>query len=190
MTLGFALFGTPIGHCGIAWGERGLTGVQLPEADETQTRARMQRRFPDCVESLPPPPVQGAISDLVALLRGEPNDPVNLSNIELDMETVPLFCRRVYAVARAILPGTTLTYGEIAHRIGEPRSAQAVGQALGHNPFAPVVPCHRVLAAGGRSGGFSANGGVATKLRLLQIERTRFNGPGLFDEAPISRPSE
>lgn len=183
-TDGFALFDTLIGHCGIAWGAGGLTGVQLPEADEAHTRARMQRRFADCAESGPPPWVQDAMRDIVALLRGEPNPPVDLSNILLDMEGVPPFCRRVYDVARRIPPGATLTYGEIAQRMGEPRSAQAVGQALGRNPFAPVVPCHRVLAAGARSGGFSANGGVATKLRMLQIERASFDGPGLFDGQP------
>ena len=181
-TLGFVLFDTPIGHCAMAWSARGLTGVQLPEADQARTRARMQRRFPDCAESVPPPVVQDAMRDVLALLRGEPNQPADLSNIVLDMEGVPPFQRRVYEVARAISPGTTLTYGDIAARLGEPGSARAVGQALGHNPFAPVVPCHRVLAAGGRPGGFSANGGVATKLRMLQIERTRFNGPGLFDD--------
>ena len=183
-TLGFALFDTPIGHCGIAWGERGLTGVFLPEDNEALTRARMARRFPDCVALAPPPQVQKAIRDLVALLRGEPNEPKDLSDIELDMEGVPPFNRRVYELARGIQPGTTLTYGEIATRLGDPGLARAVGQALGHNPFAPVVPCHRVLAAGGRSGGFSANGGVVTKLRMLQIEHTRFNGPGLFDDQP------
>jgi methylated-DNA-[protein]-cysteine S-methyltransferase len=117
-------------------------------------------------------------------LRGAPNQPADLSNIQLDMEGVPPFHRRVYEVARAIAPGNTRTYGEIATRLGDPGAARAVGQALGHNPFAPVVPCHRVLAAGGRSGGFSANGGVATKLRMLQIERASFNGPGLFDGQP------
>ena len=183
-TLGFALFDTPIGHCGIAWGERGLTGVQLPQADEARTRARMQRKLPGCAESVPPPTVQAAIRDLVALLRGEPNQPTDLSHIELDMEGVPPFNQRVYALARAIPPGKTLTYGEIARQLGDPGSARAVGQALGHNPFAPVVPCHRVLAAGGRPGGFSANGGVATKLRMLRIERASFNGPGLFDDQP------
>ncbi len=184
MTLGFALFDTSIGHCAIAWGERGLKGAQLPEASEVQTRARMQRRFPDCLETVPPPPVQDAIRDLVALLRGEPNQPADLSNIVLDMQGVPPFHQRVYALARGIPPGETLTYGEIARRLGDPALARAVGQALGHNPFAPVVPCHRVLAAGGRSGGFSANGGIATKLRMLQIERASFNGPGLFDGEP------
>ena len=123
--------------------------------------------------------------DIVALLRGKPNAPADLSHIALDMEGVPPFHRRVYELARGIAPGTTLTYGEIATCLGDPGSARAVGQALGHNPFAPVVPCHRVLAAGGRSGGFSANGGVATKLRMLQIERASFGGPGLFDDQKL-----
>ena len=184
MANGFALFDTAIGQCGMAWSEQGLTGVQLPEASESHTRERMQRRFPQMGEIAPPPEVLGAMRDIVALLGGEPNQPADLSNIRLDMQTVPPFHQRVYALARTIPPGTTLTYGEIATRLGDPGLARAVGQALGHNPFAPVVPCHRVLAAGGRSGGFSANGGVATKLRMLQIERTRFNGPGLFDDLP------
>jgi methylated-DNA-[protein]-cysteine S-methyltransferase len=108
---------------------------------------------------------------------------VDLSNVVLDMDGVPPFHQRVYALARRLLPGETVTYGELARRLGDPGAARAVGQALGANPFAPVVPCHRVLAASGRAGGFSANGGVSTKLRLLLIERTRFNGPGLFDDA-------
>ena len=94
-TQGFALFDTPIGHCGIAWGSKGLTGVQLPQADEAGTRARMQRKFPGSVESVPPPSVQNAIRDLVALLHGAPNEPADLSNIELDMEGVPPFNQRV-----------------------------------------------------------------------------------------------
>jgi methylated-DNA-[protein]-cysteine S-methyltransferase len=93
-----------------------------------------------------------------------------LSFITLDMEGVPEFHRRVYGVARTIPPGATLSYGEIAARLGDPGSARAVGQALGRNPFVIVVPCHRVLAAGGKTGGFSANGGTATKLTLLAIE--------------------
>jgi methylated-DNA-[protein]-cysteine S-methyltransferase len=105
-----------------------------------------------------------------------------LLDLPLDMEGVPPFHRRVYELARAIPPGEVLTYGEVARRLGDPGASRAVGQALGHNPYAPVVPCHRVLAAGGRSGGFSAEGGAATKLKMLEIERARFGGaPGLFD---------
>ncbi len=164
---GFALFETTIGPCGVAWSPRGIVGVQLPESGEPATRARLARRFPDAREATPPPEVRQAVAGISALLQGEKLD---LSRVALDMEHVPPFHRRVYEAARAIPPGVTLSYGEIAARLGAPGSARAVGQALGRNPFAIVVPCHRVVAAGGRAGGFSANGGVATKLRLLAIE--------------------
>jgi methylated-DNA-[protein]-cysteine S-methyltransferase len=176
---GFALFDTAIGLCGIAWGASGIVGVQLPEAREPATRARLLRRFPQALEGPPPAAVRRAQRGLVALLRGEASD---LEGVRLDMRGVPPFHRRVYEVARDIAPGQTLSYGELAARLGAPGSARAVGQALGRNPFALVVPCHRVLAAGGKPGGFSANGGVATKQRLLAIEGRRAGGePGGFD---------
>jgi len=170
---GFALFDTAIGRCGIAWGDRGIAGVQLPEAGEPETRARMLHRFPAAGEAVPPPEVQRAIDSIVALLRGEDSD---LSGVALDMEHVPAFHRRVYEVARTIPPGMTLSYGAIAARIGASGAARAVGQALGRNPFPIVVPCHRVLAAGGKIGGFSAEGGITTKRRMLAIEGARLNG--------------
>jgi O-6-methylguanine DNA methyltransferase len=173
MASGFALFDTRIGRCGIAWGERGVSGVQLPEASERETRARMLHRFPAAGEAVPPPEVQRAVNRIVALLRGEASD---LSNVPLDMDGVPAFHRRVYEVARSIPPGVTLSYGDIAARLGAPGAARAVGQALGRNPFPIVVPCHRVLAAGGKIGGFSAQGGIATKRRMLAIEGAHING--------------
>lgn len=177
---GFKLFDTPVGVCGIAWGARGVLAVQLPEVRETETRARLLERFPDARELPPTREVELALNGIGALLRGEASD---LSSVALDMEHVPPFHRRVYEAARAIPPGATLTYGELAGRLGAPGSARAVGQALGRNPFAIVVPCHRVVAAGGRLGGFSARGGVATKLRLLSIEVARTNGaPALLDD--------
>jgi methylated-DNA-[protein]-cysteine S-methyltransferase len=180
---GLALFDTPLGRCGIAWGERGLVGVQLPEASEAKTRARLRRRFADARESPPPPAVQGAIAGIVALLHGEA---IDLSAVVLDLDGVAPFDRRVYDVARTILPGATLSYGDIAARLGLPGEARAVGQALAQNPFPLVVPCHRVLAAGGKVGGFSANGGIATKLRLLSIEGARTSSaPTLFEKLPL-----
>ncbi|MCW5889273.1 MAG: methylated-DNA--[protein]-cysteine S-methyltransferase [bacterium] len=182
---GFALFETAIGRCGIAWGERGIVGVQLPETGDGATRARLARRFA-ATEAPPPPEVQEAIAAIVALLRGEGTD---LAHLGLDMSAVPEFHRRVYEAARRIPPGATRTYGEIATALGAPGSARAVGQALGRNPFAIVVPCHRVLAAGGRTGGFSANGGVSTKLRMLAIEgapaqAALFDGDGRYGYDP------
>jgi methylated-DNA-[protein]-cysteine S-methyltransferase len=175
----FALFETAIGTCGIAWGDRGLVGVQLPEPSTDETRWRLRRRYPGASEAPPPPEVRRAIDAIAAHLRGEAAD---LSRIGLDLSGVPEFHRRVYEVARAIPSGATLSYGEVAAQLGEPSAAREVGQALGRNPFPIVVPCHRVLAAGGKSGGFSAPGGVATKLRLLAIEGARASGiPTLFD---------
>jgi methylated-DNA-[protein]-cysteine S-methyltransferase len=163
----FALFETSIGSCGVVWGRNGLLGLQLPEADEAKTRARLLRRWPAARETAPPAGVQRALDRITALLRGEQSD---LSAIPLDMENVPDFNRRVYEVARTVPPGATITYGEIAARLGDPLDARAVGEAMGRNPFAIVVPCHRVVAANGKMGGFSANGGVATKQRMLIIE--------------------
>jgi len=175
----FALFPTSIGACGIAWNELGIAGAQLPESDERATRNRMQRRFPNAVEASPTAGVQRAIDSITALLRGERND---LLDIALAMNDVAPFDRDVYEAARAVPPGTTVTYGDIAKRIGEPHAAQAVGQALGRNPFAPIVPCHRIVAADGTMHGFSATGGVTTKLRRLTIEGWRSKEPTLFDE--------
>jgi methylated-DNA-[protein]-cysteine S-methyltransferase len=164
---GFTLFNTAIGRCGVAWSDRGLVGVQLPEASAAETRERMLQRFPAAAEAAPPPKVQIAIDGIIALLRGEQND---LSSIALDMEGVAPFHRRVYETARSIPPGKTLAYGEVAARLGAAGAARAVGQALGHNPFPIIVPCHRVLSAGGKIGGFSAHGGTATKRRMLALE--------------------
>ena len=176
---GFALFATAIGGCAIAWSGCGVVALQLPEADDARTRARVLRRWPHAHEEPPPPTVQHAVDRIVALLSGEPTD---LAAVVLDMERVPAFDRRVYEVARTIAPGETLTYGDIAFRLGDPGAAREVGRALGRNPFAVIVPCHRVVAAGGKTGGFSANGGVTTKLRLLEIERARLGRePTLFD---------
>jgi methylated-DNA-[protein]-cysteine S-methyltransferase len=174
----FSLFETAIGACGVAWGDAGIAGVQLPEADERQTRQRMRELFPNAQEAAPAGQAQVAIDGVVAMLRGQVPD---FSGLKLDMRGVPEFHQRVYALALGIAPGQTLTYGEIAARLGEPGAARAVGQALGRNPFAPVVPCHRVLAAGDKPGGFSASGGVRTKLRLLIIEGAMRGTPGLFD---------
>lgn len=182
---GFALFATAIGHCGIVWSERGVAGVQLPEGGEHATRSRIQRRFPAVREAVPPGRVQRVIDDIVALLTGEPRD---LNGVQLDTGTLSDFQRRVYEVARTIPAGSTLSYGEIAERLGDRLLARDVGEALGQNPFPVIVPCHRVMAAGGKMGGFSAPGGVRTKLRLLSIEGAQPGGPTLFDDLPLMAP--
>src|SRR2546430_11267388 len=165
---GFALFATPIGRCAIVWSERGIAAVRLPERRDSETRARLLRRFPHAREALPPRPVQDALARVVALLQGQA---IDLSSIALDLDGVPDFDREVYRVARSIPCGSTTTYGEIAARLNEPGSARDVGMALARNPFAVVVPCHRVLAAGRKARRFFPLGRPQNKTRLLIIQQ-------------------
>lgn len=167
MTGHFALFDTPIGTCAIAWTASGIAGLQLPDADETSLRAAIAGKHPGFVDAKLTPRVKAAVTAVRALLSGEHR---TLHDIALDLEGIPPFHRAVYDEARRILPGHTRTYGELAHALGKPGAARAVGQALGANPFVLVVPCHRVLAAGGKLNGFSAHGGIETKRQLLEIE--------------------
>ena len=179
---GCALFDTAIGRCGVAWSERGLAGVQLPEASDAETRGRVSRRVPRVVERPPSAEIAHAIEGIVDLLAGRRTPASDLAFVTLDLKGVAEFERAVYAVARTIPAGETATYGEIARRLGDAGASRAVGRALGRNPFPLVVPCHRVLAADGAPGGFSASGGVALKLRLLAIEGARgLPVGGLFD---------
>lgn len=180
----FMLLETAIGRCGIAWSDAGIAAVQLPEGCDDATRRRLLRRFTDAREEAPPSHLSWAIEAIRSLLSGRRTD---LSGIALDMCDVPPSDRRIYDAARMIPPGETSTYGEIASQLGDRTLAREVGAALGRNPFAIVVPCHRVLAADGRPGGFSANGGVATKLRILAIEGARIgDAPTLFAELPLA----
>jgi methylated-DNA-[protein]-cysteine S-methyltransferase len=175
----FALFDTAIGVCGIEWGPRGINGVQLPMGDAEKTKARIRQRHGEIIEAEPTEEVRHAMAEIVELLSGKPND---LADIALDLEDVPAFNRSVYDIARTIPPGKTMTYGDIAKRLGGVELSRDVGQALGRNPCPIVVPCHRVLAAGNKPGGFSARGGVATKLKMLAIEGALVNHtPSLFD---------
>ncbi|MDT3439727.1 MULTISPECIES: methylated-DNA--[protein]-cysteine S-methyltransferase [unclassified Pseudofrankia] len=166
---GMTLFDTAVGSCGIVWGDDGIVGIALPsdQGDVSATRADLAAAYPDAVEGPAPDGVRAAIDGMVALLAGEP---VDLGEVRVDLGGVPDFYRRVYEVTRAIPPGSTLTYGEVAARLGMPGAVRAVGQALGRNPVPIVVPCHRVVAAAGALGGFSAPGGPATKRHMLQIE--------------------
>jgi len=178
-TRGFEVFDTAVGPCAILWGVGGILGLHLPQGSAEAMRSRLRRSLPEAVEGAATPALQSAIARIVALLDGGDDD---LADLALDMSAVPAFPRRVYELARRIRPGRTRTYGELAAELGEPGAARAVGRALGSNPFAIIVPCHRVLAAGGRPGGFSAPGGIDTKRRLLEIERARIGDqPSLFE---------
>jgi methylated-DNA-[protein]-cysteine S-methyltransferase len=161
------VFDTALGWAALAWGDKGLVGVHLPERDPDVTRRGIEGRFPGAIEGPPPLELATHIADIKALLSGEK---VDLSSAPLDMQQVPAFDARVYAVVRRIPAGQTLTYGEVAARLGDPLLARGVGAALGKNPWPIIVPCHRVTAAGGKLGGFSARGGGRTKRALLAIE--------------------
>jgi methylated-DNA-[protein]-cysteine S-methyltransferase len=177
--IAYTTFATAVGSCAVAWNDNGaVVGLQLPETTEAATVRRLLRRHPDGEQAPPPPAVRAMIDAVVALVAGEHRD---LSAVDVDMTDVPEFHQRVYTAARRIPPGSTSTYGAIAAELGDRLLAREVGEALGRNPFPIVVPCHRVVASDGRLGGFSANGGVATKRRLLLIEGAPGVAPSLFD---------
>lgn len=161
-------FDTAVGPCAVAWSDAGLAYVQLPEGDAASTASRLLQRHPSASAARPPHELQRAIDGMVRLLATGRAD---LRDVRLDDDGVSDFRRRVYRLTAEVPAGATTTYGSLAERLGDRTLARAVGRALGANPWALVVPCHRVLGAGGRPGGFSAEGGTATKLRLLAIER-------------------
>jgi methylated-DNA-[protein]-cysteine S-methyltransferase len=175
MSIAFTLFDTPIGTCSLVWQDDKIVGLRLPEASPAATRARITRRWAGAEERTPPPAMQAMIDRVLKLLAG---DKVDLSDAPLDFGDSPDFHKRAYAIARTIPAGQTMTYGEIAKRLGEPHESREVGQAMGKNPIAILMPCHRVLGADGKMGGFSANGGVATKRRILEIEGAAAIGAG------------
>jgi methylated-DNA-[protein]-cysteine S-methyltransferase len=181
-----AVFDTALGPSAIAWTASGLVAVTLPEESADAALALVRRRAPasDAVE--PEGFAAAAVAGIRALMSGGHPD---LLDLPLDLSGIGDFERRVWDLTRRVRPGATTTYGAIAAALGDPGAARAVGVALGRNPFPPVVPCHRVLAADGGTGGFSARGGVAAKLRLLTIERAETAaGPTLFDHFAVEAP--
>jgi methylated-DNA-[protein]-cysteine S-methyltransferase len=164
---GYTIFDTGIGRCGIAWGDFGVIGVQLPEAREIETRGRMLRQYPDAREMRPSLNVEVAIEGIAALLRGKASD---LSDVTLDMTGIHAFNQRVYEFTRKIPRGETRTYGEVAASLRLSGAVHSVAQAIARNPFVIIVPCHRVLEAGGYADKISPHGGAISKRRLLSIE--------------------
>jgi methylated-DNA-[protein]-cysteine S-methyltransferase len=184
---GYSIFDTGLGRCGIAWGDLGVVGVQLPEAREIDTRKRLFQLYPDARELRPPPNVQMAIEGIVALLRGADSD---LSDVTLDISGIPSFNQRVYAFARTIPRGETRIYAEVASALRASGAVYSVAQAIGRNPFMIIVPCHRVLEAGHYADKISPNGGAISKRRLLSIEGTKTTASKtLFDVLlPVAPP--
>lgn len=180
---GYCLFDTALGACGIAWRGETVIATRLPDETREETARRLGART-GAGAAPPPAAIRAAIDAITALLDGTPRD---LSGIACDLGESDPFSAEVYARARAIPPGETVTYGDIALGMGDKRLAQRVGQALGRNPLPIIVPCHRVLGADGKLVGFSAHGGVAMKLRMLEIEGAEIGpGPGLFGDLPLA----
>ena len=184
---GYSIFDTGIGRCGIAWGDLGVMGVQLPEAREIDTRRRLFQLYPDARELPAPLNVEIAIEGIVALLRGGDSD---LSDVALDMTGVAAFNQRVYAFARTIPRGETRTYAEVASLMRASGAVYSVAQAIARNPFMIIVPCHRVLEAGHYADKISPYGGTISKRHLLSIEGTRpIASKTLFDVLlPVAPP--
>lgn len=179
----FTLFTTSIGTCGVAWRGDLVVATRLPDVRQATT-ARFFTDRRNAEEGKPPGSVQQAITAMTGLLEGDRTD---LSFIACGFEGVDPFAAKVYAVTRTLAPGETSTYGAIADKLGQKQRAREVGQALGHNPLPIIVPCHRVLGAGGKLTGFSASGGVRLKLIMLEIEGAQIGGaPGLFGDLPLS----
>jgi len=177
------VFETALGPCGVAWNARGLCAVQLPEKTAALTERRLMAKSGGSSAAEPPPAIAAVVADIQRYLDGKR---VDFSAVAVDLETLEPFRRKLYEALREIGFGATTTYGELAKRIGadEVEGARDVGAAMGRNPVPIVVPCHRVLAAGGKLGGFSAPGGTATKAKLLALEGVHFDGgaprlPGL-----------
>jgi len=185
----YCLFETPLGWCGIAWTEEAsppaVTRLQLPEATPKMTESRIARKCGGRRPSVPPPEIREVIERISRHLGGDLQD---FRDVPVDLGETDLLERQVYRATREIAAGQTRTYGEVAKSLSPPGQAQAVGQALAHNPIAIIIPCHRVLASGGKPGGFSAHGGPTTKTRLLAIEGTMFSSGRRAVELSLSLP--
>lgn len=162
---------TALGVIGLAWREtpKGVTVVrsQLPAGDEAATEQALTRRLDSVRAEVLPAEIERITGMIQRYAAGET---VDFSDVQVDVGPVEPIRRAIYASLRKLGHGETLTYGELADRAGFPGLAQAVGQAMGKNPVPLIIPCHRVLAAGGKLGGFSAPGGAATKERMLKLE--------------------
>ena len=171
----YVIFETAGGFCGIAWNDAGITRFQLPTRSAEATERMLRRRMPDAEPGTPPPGVAAAIAAVKRYFAGEETD---FSGFALDLSEQDAFFQRIYAAARQVGWGRTTTYGTLAKELGAgPEVARDVGQAMATNPVALFIPCHRVLAAGGKVGGFSAPGGATAKRRMLELEGVRLEPP-------------
>lgn len=171
----YLIFETAGGPCGIAWSRIGVLRFQLPADDAETTRRLVLRRLPSAEPADPPPAIAEAVTAVRRYFAGET---VDFSGVPLDLSGQSQFFTAIYNAARGVAWGQTTTYGALARELGAgAEAARDVGQAMAKNPVALIIPCHRVLAAGGKVGGFSAPGGAGSKLRLLALEGISFAPP-------------
>jgi methylated-DNA-[protein]-cysteine S-methyltransferase len=171
----YLIFETAGGFCGIAWNDIGVTRFQLPTKDAGSTERLLLRRLSDARPGTPTPEVADAIAAVKRYFAGEE---IDFSGVKLDLGEQDAFFNQIYAAAREIAWGNTTTYGALAKQLGAgPEAARDVGQAMARNPVALIIPCHRVLAAGGKIGGFSAPGGSTAKARMLELEGVQLAPP-------------
>jgi methylated-DNA-[protein]-cysteine S-methyltransferase len=164
----YRIFETASGFCGIAWNAVGITRFQLPAPTAQATERSVLRRMPDAEHATPPPEVADVIAAAQRYFAGEK---IDFSDVQVDLGEQDELSRRIYAATRRLGWGETTTYGTVAKELGAgPEVARDVGQAMARNPVPLIVPCHRVLAAGGKVGGFSAPGGSHAKVRMLELE--------------------
>jgi methylated-DNA-[protein]-cysteine S-methyltransferase len=171
----YHVFETAAGFCGIGWNEDGVSRFQLPTKSADATERLLLRRIPDAALALPPVEIADTIAAVKRYFAGEP---VDFSTVRLDLGDQDDFFKRIYDAARRVGWGHTTTYGTLAKELGAgPEAARDVGQAMAKNPVALIIPCHRVLAAGGKIGGFSAPGGSTAKQRMLELEGVQVTPP-------------
>ena len=169
------IFETAQGFCGVAWTDAGIARFQLPAPKASETERSLLRRAPDTRSADPSAEVATTITAIKQYFEGEQRD---FSNVPLDLTGQDAFFTEVYTALRGVGWGSTTTYGALAKSLGKgPEAARDVGVAMSKNPVPLIIPCHRVLAAGGKVGGFSAPGGAASKVRMLALEGLRIGAP-------------
>lgn len=177
----FSVFETRAGFCAIAWSARGIARFQLPTRTADAAERLIRRRLPSAREALPEGKIREAIAAVQRYFSGEPTD---FSDLVLDLAGQDPWFTAIYAETRQLAWGETSTYGGLANRLGKgPEAARDIGQAMARNPVPLIIPCHRVLAAGGRIGGFSAPGGAEAKRRMLEIEGVHLAPPAPKQQA-------
>lgn len=186
-TTSYTLFNTELGTCGIAWKESSrqnekpqVISFQLPEATEQLTEARIVKKTTAHKTNTIPSSIGEIINRVKLHLKGQIQD---FQDIDLDFKTTGQFAKQVYEAARTIPAGRTVTYGQLAEISGNPGAARAVGRVMGKNPIPIIIPCHRVLASGSKPGGFSAHGGLTTKMKMLDMEGVSLGDPSTIKSA-------